>query len=46
LKRHFGPSEAILKIQQKFHWRMNFPWGLFPQLLVAGAAIFLALTAK
>ncbi|MFH1896301.1 MAG: hypothetical protein ABH814_02395 [bacterium] len=44
LKKHFGPSKAILKVQQKLHWRLNLPWGLFPQLLVAGAAIFLALT--
>ena len=44
LKKHFGPSEFILKIQQKLHWRANFPWGLFPQLIVLILAIFLTIS--
>jgi hypothetical protein len=44
LKKHFGPSKFILQLQQKLHWRALLPWGLFPQLLVMGVSIYLALT--
>lgn len=36
----FPPFSTIKKIQHHWHTKLNFPWGLLPQLVILAFAIF------